>query len=210
MRKAFQEKGVPGRWSSLFVTFGVALAMQLAPTQLHANNLPDGERASETETLQQRWLTAHNIERARMGVAPLRWDDRLTQQAQKWANHLASTQTFDHAPNDPADDQGENLWMGTKRAYSAEEMVAAWVDEKRWFKPYLFPNVSRTGNWKDVGHYVQVIWHNTTRVGCAVAEGGGDEYLVCRYDPPGNWEGEFPLGDSAPNQTVMRSSGVNK
>jgi hypothetical protein len=206
MRRAFQKWNVGRPQSSLFVAFGVALAMQLAPTQLQANNLPDGEQASES--LQQRWLTAHNIERAHMGVGPLRWDNRLAQDAQKWANHLAATQTFDHAPNDPANDQGENLWMGTRHAYSAEEMVDAWISEKKWFKPAAFPYVSQTGNWKDVGHYVQVVWHNTTRVGCAVAEGGGDEYLVCRYDPPGNWEGEHPLGESAENHLVMRRADV--
>ncbi len=206
MRKAFQKMGDQGLRSSTLMAFGVALAMQLAPTQLNANSLPDAEAA--IKTLQQRWLAAHNIERARMGVAPLSWDDRLTQHAQKWANYLAATQTFDHAPNDPSDDQGENLWMGTKHAYTAEDMVAAWVNEKRWFKPNVFPNVSQTGNWKDVGHYVQLVWHNTTRVGCAVAEGGGDEYFVCRYDPPGNWEGELPLGDSASNQHAMRRTDV--
>jgi uncharacterized protein YkwD len=202
MRKAFQKMGDRGLRSSTVMAFGVALAMQLSPTQLHANNLPDTEAA--TETLQQRWLKAHNVERARMGVVPLRWDDRLARHAQRWADHLAATQSFDHAPNDATDDQGENLWMGTKRAYSAEEMVAAWVNEKRWFKSNTFPNVSQTGNWKDVGHYVQLVWYNTTRVGCAVAEGGGDEYLVCRYDPPGNWEGEHPLGDSAQNRPAKR------
>ncbi|WP_197707084.1 CAP domain-containing protein [Calothrix sp. NIES-3974] len=29
-----------------------------------------------------------------------------------------------------------------------------------------------TGNWVDVGHYTQIIWRNTTEVGCAIATAG--------------------------------------
>jgi Cysteine-rich secretory protein family len=190
----FQKQVGDGRVTGVLVTMCVALAMQLAPTQLRANSLPIDDGAAQT--LQERWLATHNAERARVGVAPLKWDDRLASNAQKWANHLAQTRTFDHAPTVPADDEGENLWMGTAHSYAAEEMVDAWVDERKDFKFAIFPNVSRTGRWQDVGHYAQLIWHNTTRVGCAVAEGGGDEYLVCRYDPPGNWDGQSPLGES--------------
>jgi len=47
-----------------------------------------------------------------------------------------------------------------------------------------------TGNWADVGHYTQMIWKNTTAVGCAVATGGGMDPLVCRYSPSGNFIGQ--------------------
>jgi uncharacterized protein YkwD len=168
----------------------VALGSLTAPAQLSA------EKTALTAQ-QQTWLDTHNAERARMGVAPLRWDTELERDARSWATSLANTRSFEHAPQRGDEtDQGENLWMGTKNGYRSEEMVGAWIAEKRDYRSGIFPSVSKTGNWKDVGHYVQLIWHNTNRVGCAAAEGGGDEYLVCRYFPAGNWEGEDPLGDS--------------
>jgi hypothetical protein len=57
------------------------------------------------------------------------------------------------------------------------------------FVPGLFPRVSRTGNWSAVGHYSQMIWPTTTRVGCALASSQLADYLVCRYAPAGNIDG---------------------
>jgi len=46
--------------------------------------------------------------------------------------------------------------------------------------------------WGNCGHYTQIIWEGTTKVGCAYADCNKNSYakkmthLVCRYDPPGN------------------------
>lgn len=81
--------------------------------------------------------------------------------------------------------------MGTRSAYSYEEMMTPLVDEVRFFRPGLFPSVSDTGDWTDVGHYTQIVWPSTTHVGCAVASNETDDFLVCRYLPAGNMVGEY-------------------
>jgi uncharacterized protein YkwD len=135
-------------------------------------------------------LTTHNSYRSAVGVAPLTWSDSLARDAQAWANQLASTGAFNHAQNTG---QGENLARGTSGAYSAKALVDLWGAEKRFFKQGIFPNVSTTGNWADVGHYTQIVWRNTTQVGCGLASGGGNDTLVCRYSPPGNFTGQAPF-----------------
>jgi len=35
-----------------------------------------------------------------------------------------------------------------------------------------------------------MVWRKTTEVGGAIATGGGNDVLVCRYSPPGNVIGE--------------------
>ena len=147
-----------------------------------------------------RVLARHNSERVLLAMKPLAWDAKLAADAAKWAQHLAATGTFDHAPDDPKSaPQGENLWMGTGRAYSFEDMVDGWIDEKQFYSPGLFPQVTMTRDWADVGHYTQLIWYNTTHVGCALATGRGNDVLVCRYSPAGNWDGESPTGPQLPS-----------
>ncbi len=146
-------------------------------------------------SFEERLLQAHNLERARMGQPALTWSGKLAADALEWAQHLARTSTFDHSAEKPGQEpQGENLWMGSKNAYSPEAMVGAWVEERSMFTAAAFPNISKTGNWIDVGHYSQLVWYNTRQVGCARVPNRADEYLVCRYFPAGNWDGENPLG----------------
>jgi hypothetical protein len=136
-----------------------------------------------------RVLAAHNAVRARAHVAPLTWDSALGAQAAAYAQQLAMTGTFAHSDRRSRADTGENLWMGTRGAFSVETMVGNWASEGRMFAPGVFPAVSRTGSWEDVGHYTQIVWPTTTRVGCALASTARANYLVCRYSPAGNVDG---------------------
>lgn len=134
-------------------------------------------------------LALHNRERAAFRVAPLSWDFGLAAAADVYANELARTGRWGHSPKAMRPGQGENLWMGTSGAYRIEDMVGGWTGERRWFRPGVFPAVSTTGNWIDVGHYTQIVASRTTRVGCAIRSGGQWTYLVCRYSPSGNVDG---------------------
>jgi Cysteine-rich secretory protein family len=136
-----------------------------------------------------RILAAHNIERTRMGMPPLAWDDALGFGAATYAQQMALSGLFAHSDRHARRGIGENLWMGTHGAFSIEAMVGGWAAEKRYFVPGVFPNNSRTGNWEDVGHYTQMIWPTTTRVGCAIASTARIDYLVCRYATAGNMDG---------------------
>ncbi|GGD63861.1 hypothetical protein GCM10010990_11660 [Croceicoccus mobilis] len=136
-----------------------------------------------------RLLETHNRERIRMGVPPLAWDPKLARDAQEWANVIARKQTLTHASRMDRNGAGENLWVGVKGYYTAEEMIETFIDEKQYYRPGTFPKVSTTGQWADVGHYTQLIWRETEKVGCAVAPGGGQDWLVCRYYPAGNTMG---------------------
>ncbi len=149
--------------------------------------------ASEPDKFNVRLLNAHNAERVKMGVPSVAWSPALAADALLWARVLARSGRFEHATPERGDKaQGENLWSGSKNAYTPEEMVGLWIDEKEDYRRGIFPAVSRTRNWVDVGHYTQLIWATTTHVGCAVATGIEDDVLVCRYGPAGNIMGHDP------------------
>ncbi|MBL8241494.1 MAG: hypothetical protein JNM66_28980 [Bryobacterales bacterium] len=128
-------------------------------------------------------LTAHNALRARVGVPPLEWSPQLAAYAQKWANTLLARRQFHHRPDTP---YGENLFAITGASATPAEVVKSWGDESSDYD-------HRTNRCRAVcGHYTQIVWAGTRRVGCAVARGRGREVWVCNYDPPGNWAGERP------------------
>jgi hypothetical protein len=149
---------------------------------------PPPSTTAPSSEVEARLLAAHNAERARAGTPPLRWADSLEVEARAWARQLIAGDRFAH---DPAlHGHGENLWTGWGgRVWTPEEMVGEWVAEKANYRHGVFPNVSRTGNWSDVGHYTQLIWRDTTHVGCAVETLGDRSVLACRYAPPGNIDG---------------------
>lgn len=143
--------------------------------------------------LPSRILAAHNAERAQAGMPPLAWDAALGSAAANYAARMAMTGNFAHSDRSQRRGTGENLWMGTHGAFSVEAMVGGWASEKRYFVPGVFPNNSSSGNWEDVGHYTQMIWPTTQRVGCALASTPRVDYLVCRYSGAGNVDGR-PVG----------------
>lgn len=154
-----------------------------------AGTAPRGE-----PRLKRNMLTMHNATRAEVRQPVLTWSDALAADALAYARELARTGRFEHAPQPRGNpNQGENLWMGTRGAYRYEEMAGHWIDEKRVFVNRPMPNASTTGNYRDVGHYTQIIWSGTREVGCAMASNRRDDFLVCRYLPTGNVVGQRAL-----------------
>ncbi len=142
-----------------------------------------------------RLLAAHNRERARVGVPLLIWDPALAVAAASYGPELERLGTLQHSPRGNRPGTSENLWMGTRFRYTPEAMVGSWIDEIKQFRPGIFPNVSTTGNWADVGHYTVLIWPTVTGVGCAVHRSQTWDYLICRYSPKGNIDGREIRGD---------------
>lgn len=165
-----------------------ALALTLAaPLSMGASDLDSN--------FAERLLTSHNRERTQLGIPALNWDQGLARDAQIWAQHLTEVGHLVHSPDEPRDPdpEGENLWAGTRGYYGPEQMVGLWVAEKKDFKPGIFPNNFIHGDLERIGHYTQVMWRSTHSVGCAIAHGRRDDFLVCRYSEGGNVIGERPF-----------------
>lgn len=161
---------------------------------LLATALVASSSASQSQPAQDnfaaRLLQTHNSERATINSPLVAWDPALARAAADYAAELAATGKWGHSAPEQRIDQGENLWMGTRGGFTLEQMISNWVSEKSMFRAGIFPYVSTTGNWHDVGHYVQIVWPRTSRVGCAQSSSERFDYLVCRYADPGNVMGE--------------------
>ncbi|NJR51089.1 MAG: hypothetical protein HC780_17420 [Leptolyngbyaceae cyanobacterium CSU_1_3] len=136
---------------------------------------------------QEEILDAHNQWRAQVNVPPLRWSKKLADQAQEWANNPKAQEgpiELQHRPGGFSG-AGENMAGGG----SVTEMVNGWGREGGDYD--YATNSCRSG--KVCGHYTQVVWKNSTDIGCGVAPHRSyGKLLVCNYSPPGNFNGERP------------------
>lgn len=135
-------------------------------------------------------LEAHNVERRLVGNADLVWDYQLEEFAADWASTIAQRGQLSHRPNNS---YGENCYMTTGTIGNQNQAILAFNGEK---SDYVYGPVS-SSNWYGTGHYTQVIWYKTTRVGCATVKGSSGSFVVCNYDPPGNLMGDYPYKKSA-------------
>lgn len=132
-------------------------------------------------------LAAHNAVRSPLGLTDLTWDDGLAADSELWSKTMAADgcQMYHSA----AEGYGENLFW-TSATANDQQVVDAWAEEVQWYD--YESNSCDEG--EQCGHYTQIVWDSTERVGCGAATcpDGGGELWTCRYDPPGNWIGEWP------------------
>ncbi|XP_012666526.1 GLIPR1-like protein 1 [Otolemur garnettii] len=123
------------------------------------------------------------------------WDAGLAELARSWANKC----TFKH--NTCLDKAyecyaafeyvGENIWSGGLNSFSPKYAVTAWYDE---YKFYDYDNLSCS---EVCGHYTQVVWAKSDKVGCAAASCPNlghptSTMFVCNYGPAGNYANTHP------------------
>ena len=154
-----------------------------------SNTVAEGD---EEPAAMQGMTAAHNAVRAAVDppapspLPPLVWSRSLADVAQAYAERC----DFEHSDNG----YGENLYATTGRA-TPQDVVKSWASEVKDFD-YESNTCSKV-----CGHYTQVVWANTRRVGCGVAECTKNSpfsssqrwyHWVCNYDPPGNYVRQRP------------------
>ncbi|WGZ94471.1 MAG: CAP domain-containing protein [Candidatus Thiothrix putei] len=148
-------------------------------------------------------LDSHAQARAAVAVMPLIWSSQMTDYAQQWANHLATNngcqmQHRSVAGMNPLN-AGENLYWASAVQWTdgrtevqnitSAHVASAWASE---IADYDYASNTCVPG-KMCGHYTQMVWRNSTEVGCAMAicpDKG--QIWVCNYNPPGNVLGEKP------------------
>jgi len=135
----------------------------------------DGNKPSGGNSPQE-ITDAHNFYRVKFGCNPVEWDESVASFARNHANKCQ----FSHSGGP----YGENLAMGSG-GYSGVQAVNSWTSEYYEY-PYGSPGFSM-----GTGHFTQVIWKGTQKIGCGVAACGGSNIIVCSYSPAGNMMGDF-------------------
>jgi hypothetical protein len=163
-------------------------------------------------------VDAHNKYRTKVATTygvraldPLAWSESLANAAQKYANetlakHVIETGELKHSDELSSLGHGENLALYTAGFLSLTGFVDRWGREELFFVDspgpdgvYDYPNVANgkidpeTGLAGVVGHYTQIVWRDTTLVGCGRVttidpdpSGQRRDILVARYFKRGN------------------------
>lgn len=137
---------------------------------------------SKAQDNPQDYVSAHNAARQAVGVGPIQWDAGLAAYAQSYADQRRGDCKLIHSGGP----YGENLAWGSSDL-SGVSAVNMWVNEKA---NYNYPSNTCNG---DCGHYTQVVWRNSVRLGCGKAKcNNGGTIISCNYDPRGNYVNQKP------------------
>ncbi|CAH1778698.1 unnamed protein product, partial [Owenia fusiformis] len=124
-------------------------------------------------------------------VPALKLNSRLSSFAQKYAEHLASTGSFQHNKGLFKGEQiGENLAskMSSRGGadYTGEEVTENWYSENTKY------NYNIEAQSQSAGHFTQVVWKGSKELGIGKAlSKDGRCVVVANYKPAGNLVGHF-------------------
>ncbi|KAJ4896970.1 Pathogenesis-related protein 1 [Raphanus sativus] len=137
---------------------------------------------SKAQDSPQDYVGVHNEARAGVGVGPMQWNETLAAVAQSYADQRRSDCNLIHSSGT----YGENL-AKSSGDLSGTRAVELWVEEKA---NYDYPSNTCNG---ECGHYTQIVWRSSVKLGCGKARcDNGGTFIVCNYDPPGNYVNEKP------------------
>ncbi|VDO04848.1 unnamed protein product [Haemonchus placei] len=160
-----------------------------------------------TDSVRQKFLDLHNQYRSSLarGLEP----DALGGNAPKAAKMLkmvydcsveasalkhASKCVYQHSANTERPGLGENLYKTS--ALNFDKVKAAAQSSQMWWSELKEYGVGPSNNltlalWNrpdtQIGHYTQMAWETSYRLGCAVAHCSSFTYAVCQYGPAGNY-----------------------
>lgn len=206
------------RWHMIAVAVTGFLMVGLTTSGAMAQGAPTPSTFSPQE--QQAYVEAHNVQRREVGAPPVTWDHQLAAHAQAHANYLAQTGKNEHMSRDERRrlDQGENIARssGRTREGTIARSTQRWVEEKfnngqHVYVPGITYREIKSRNPGHVlGHYIQMIWGNSRRIGAGVAQiqtgsRKGGYVVVARYGPRGNRNSEIPV----PNRAAQTTNNTN-
>merc|ERR1712241_57348 len=141
-------------------------------------------------------LKQHNDYRAKHNAGPLTIDQDLMDKAQAWADELAAKNKFEHTTvkNLNGECLGENIAMMSGGEAGAADATRMWYCEVDDY----YGTINKWQNSPAIGHFTQVVWKDSQRVGFGFATGSdGMTRVVANYQPCGNMNFNSPSGAAA-------------
>ncbi|HVU00252.1 MAG TPA: CAP domain-containing protein [Polyangiaceae bacterium] len=155
----------------------------------NAGNGETGRMVGMTDAINQ---VRHGVN-TQTPLPDMTWSADIAATAQAYADKLKNEQgcnmVHSHAPG-----LGENLAWFSGQPGTAQAAVGLWASEGDCYNyaPITASDSCPCAIGGACGHYTQLVWRDTTEVGCGVASCGSSEIWVCNFKPPGNYLGQYP------------------
>ena len=130
-------------------------------------------------------LEKSNYYRQLHGVPDFQISDEIADNAQRWADYLASTERFKHSPTN----LGENLAMYLNDSEDDDKFFDKAVNS--WYSEIDLYDFNNPGFSISTGHFTQVIWKSSKMIGSGIASSSRYVYIVTQYSPSGNYRNQF-------------------
>ncbi|KAL3842073.1 hypothetical protein ACJMK2_020138 [Sinanodonta woodiana] len=146
-----------------------------------------GVQANEIEVI----VDEHNRVRREVSATnmlKMSWDDEVAFVAQRWAENCQIAHDLNYNRYVYGRfSVGQNLaWGNFKMTWS--QAIKLWADEKAY---YTYGSNVGAGD-KEIGHYTQMVWAQSVKIGCGYANCAGTHYYVCNYAPGGSLDNLNP------------------
>jgi uncharacterized protein YkwD len=168
-----------------------------------ASDAPGNHTNPLSQELINQFVKAHNDARAGNLVPvpspplpPVTWDAALADSAYNYLSGCASSdgtlvahnadRTKDYAALGGADYVGENIYASSATTVMPKDAVDSWMSEASKYT---------LGDVANAGHYTQVVWRSSVRIGCAIVNCPNVRFhttVLCDYAPGGNINGQAP------------------
>ncbi|XP_030070549.1 GLIPR1-like protein 1 [Microcaecilia unicolor] len=167
----------------------------------------------------KQYVDEHNAFRASVSPASsnmlyMTWDPALARLANVWAKKCKLSHNpylaYPNKPHPTFPAVGENIWIGS--SYGVQSPVVGWHSEVQYY-------TYETRKCTDMcGHYTQVVWADSYKVGCAARQCPEIEgypraknwaIVVCNYGPAGNLMRQFPYKEGNPCSACPEDTCVN-
>lgn len=134
-----------------------------------------------------------NQYRAKHGAPPVQLDQELVDYAKSRAEHIADKGAVVH---DGTQGYGENLYSSSSSEPvqgSATAASDAWYAENQY---YDYEGFGTTDPKKAIGHFTQLVWNASTKIGAGRVCGSADNtwhdtYIAVVFSPAGNVTGAY-------------------
>ncbi|XP_020353517.1 Golgi-associated plant pathogenesis-related protein 1 [Oncorhynchus tshawytscha] len=125
-------------------------------------------------------LHSHNEYRRKHQAPPLKLSSKLSRDATRYAESLASTRILKHSVESSKGSCGENLaWASYDQP--GKDVADRWYDEVKQY------NFNRPGFSSGTGHFTAMVWKGSKKLGVGKASApDGSSFVVARYFPAGN------------------------
>ena len=156
--------------------------------------------ANAAPTNTQRVLDHINMYRTRHQAPPVSFDDTISAFSQSWSDHLASRNLLQHSTGSG---YGENFaWFG----WQVDGTEAAIRSIDMWYNEIKDYDFSKPGFGYTTGHFTQLVWVNTRKIGLGVSFHSEWGTIVnMNFDPPGNFMGAFNENVKPIGKTIVSS-----